>query len=560
MTESTLPDVQLVPIDQIKVETDFNPRTQFEVKAIEELAASIRERGLLQPLTVRLPLEDEPYDGYVLVTGERRLRACQGSLELVPCIVTNGRAADAGERTVDALVENIQREDLSIADEVKAYGRLKEEHGWNAQRIATAVGLPQGRVTRRMQLLVLPEDAIDAAAELNDKGRKALVTIAAASPDVAGEIAKYLAGQSEEVRKDFGKEPCKRLAPFQVSKLFPLMAEGSQYDAAAFLLTEEAHDARTTLSENAYGPTYVRVSDEVVKDADSISATVQLVDGKLIIGWDACCQVAGDYLVRLLKEREERLAERDKDEPWRDTGGSSSRVVVNAEGEAVVDDDEKTRIRKERYKAEIQERQDAESFNEALGIAMIGRLPSIEITAPLARLLSRLVLVEHGTDFAARGLRYIHPNGKDPESKKVTRYVESNELQTLLDDWMNGARKTDEIFARLFIVLLAAEYADHRCVAMSNRRGQGVVTSGYQATSDSKEVIESELEKLLKKALPKSLFEQAVERARQLAGVGFGGYEPDPDPDSPDEGLEGETSGSGEEDADPAADEVAEAE
>lgn len=564
-------DQQLVhvPIGKISIEEGHNPRTEFPVTEIEELANSIRQRGLLQPLVVR----EDGSGGYFLVAGERRLRACQGgTLDVVPCIVQNGRSDDPGERTVDALVENLQREDISIADEVKAYGRLKADHQWNAERIALEVGLPQNRVTKRMQLLVLPEDAIDAAATLNEKGRKALVAIARSSPEVAGELAKHLSGQSEEKKADFGKNPVQNLRGFKCTKAFALMAQDGQYDAADFLLTEEAHDARQALTEKSYGQLWVRVSDQVVKDADAISATVELADGKVILGWDACCQVAGDYCLRAHAEREaERKEWEERNAAHSDTGGSSSRVVVDDTGAPVEDEDEKKRIRSERHKQEVEERLEAQSYNDALGAALIGKLPKIELTAGLARLLSRLILAEHGRDYIMRGLRYCHPNGRiAPEGKsKVTKYVESGELGELLNDWLNGAKKADEILARTFIVLLCAEYADDRATARSNRGGQRPERGYYQAPADSNEVVDTELEKLLKKALPPKLFEQAIERARALArGSTFNGYGSGPDseaPESPevdedlDEGLEDDAPGPGEGDADQTAEEGSEA-
>ena len=526
-----------IPVDQIEVEAEHNPRTQFEVQAIEELANSIRQRGLLQPLVVR-----EEGGKYFLVAGERRLRACQGgTLDVVPCIVKNGGSAEPAERLTDALVENLQREDISIADEVRAYGRLKEDHGWNAQRIALEVGVPQNRVTKRMQLLALPVEAIDAAAALNEKARKALVAIARSAPTVAGEIAKYLDGQSDEVKVDFGKQPCSRLRGFHCTKDFPLMAQDAQYDAAEFLVTEEAHEARNSLAQRSYGTVWVRVSEQVVAAGEQLGATVDLADGKVILGWDVCCQLVGDYLVR----KNDELAEERKEWETRsatDHGTSSSSVVRDERGEVVEDEAEKKAIRSERAKAEVAEKQEAHAYNEALGAAMIGRMGSVDVTAGVARLLSRLVLAEHGQDYVMRGLRYVHPNGKvEPEGRsKVIKYVESTDAKELLENWLNGARKADEILARLVIVLLAAEYADPRATARSNRGGQQPERGYYQAPADSGTVIGEELPKLLKKAVPNSLYEQALERSRALAQRDtFAGYGTGPDGDAP-EGVEDE--------------------
>ena len=144
--------IQSLPIDQLKPNR-FQPRTQFDDEAIEELAASIKTQGIVQPLVVSL---DE--DGsYVIVAGERRWRASRrAGLETVPVVVR--QVADDREMLELALVENLQRSDLNVLEEAEAYLSLQEKFGLSQEDIATRVGKARTTVTNALRLLRLPEE------------------------------------------------------------------------------------------------------------------------------------------------------------------------------------------------------------------------------------------------------------------------------------------------------------------------------------------------------------------------------------------------------------------
>ncbi len=126
----------------------FQPRQQVE-EEIESLVASIREKGVLQPVVVR-----RRRDGYELVMGERRLRAAQkAGLETVPAIV---RDVDDGEMLELALIENIQRAGLNPIEEALAYKRLHEEFGLTHEQIAQRVAKDRSTITNSLRLLSLP--------------------------------------------------------------------------------------------------------------------------------------------------------------------------------------------------------------------------------------------------------------------------------------------------------------------------------------------------------------------------------------------------------------------
>ena len=142
---------RLVPIELIRPGT-LQPRQRFAEDELDALAQSIREKGILQPLLVRTLAAEEA--DFELVAGERRWRAAQRvGLHEVPVII---RRITDSEALEIALVENLQREDLSPLEEAKAYSRLMGEFGRTQASLAEAVGKSRSHVANTMRLLSLP--------------------------------------------------------------------------------------------------------------------------------------------------------------------------------------------------------------------------------------------------------------------------------------------------------------------------------------------------------------------------------------------------------------------
>lgn len=138
-----------IPISEI-VPNSEQPRKQFSHTEMEELIASIKEHGIIQPLVVT----EKEDGGYELVIGERRLRAAQmAGLATVPAIV---RAATQQQKLELALIENVQRQDLNPIEEAFAYQRLTEEFGLTQEQVAERVGKSRPLVTNMIRLLGLP--------------------------------------------------------------------------------------------------------------------------------------------------------------------------------------------------------------------------------------------------------------------------------------------------------------------------------------------------------------------------------------------------------------------
>jgi ParB family chromosome partitioning protein len=147
--------VRSVPIEAIRP-SPFQPRRNFAEEELEGLAQSLRGKGIVQPLLVR-PVEDAAVDGeaaYELVAGERRWRAAQRvGLHEVPIVV---RGFTDSEVIEIALVENLQRQDLSALEEAEAYSRLMREFGRSQASLAEAVGKSRSHVANTVRLLSLP--------------------------------------------------------------------------------------------------------------------------------------------------------------------------------------------------------------------------------------------------------------------------------------------------------------------------------------------------------------------------------------------------------------------
>ncbi len=156
--ESAAPDAprradMTVPIESVRPNPD-QPRRAFTQEALEELSASIAEKGIIQPLIVR---PDPAFEGqFQIVAGERRWRAAQmAQLHEVPVIV---REFDDTEVLEVAIIENIQRADLNPVEEAMGYRQLMDRFNHTQERLATAMGKSRSHIANLMRLLTLPEE------------------------------------------------------------------------------------------------------------------------------------------------------------------------------------------------------------------------------------------------------------------------------------------------------------------------------------------------------------------------------------------------------------------
>ncbi|WP_302132819.1 nucleoid occlusion protein [Thomasclavelia spiroformis] len=160
-------------IDTNKIEANENqPRKVFDDEKIEELATSIKENGLIQPIIVR------KYNrNYQIIAGERRFRACKlAGLKTIPCVIK-----DIDDKQVDtyAIIENIQRENLSPIEEASAYKTLIDTYNMNQTELANKVGKKQSTIANKLRLLKLSDDVKYAlkAKQITERHARAMLSL-----------------------------------------------------------------------------------------------------------------------------------------------------------------------------------------------------------------------------------------------------------------------------------------------------------------------------------------------------------------------------------------------
>lgn len=176
----TLPITQIFPNAK-------QPRKNFDKAALDELATSIREKGILQPLLVR-PHPDKP-NAYEIVAGERRWRASQlAQIHEVPVIIRDIKDKEALEF---AIIENVQRADLSPMEEAESYHRLTSEFGHSAEDIAQAVGKSRTHIANTLRLLHLPDTVKELVRQQTLSAGHARALLATKNPlQLANEVIK----------------------------------------------------------------------------------------------------------------------------------------------------------------------------------------------------------------------------------------------------------------------------------------------------------------------------------------------------------------------------------
>jgi ParB/RepB/Spo0J family partition protein len=141
-----------VPIDQIKAQI---LEREVTARGIEELTRSIKTIGVIEPLIVAKTKE-----GYTLLAGKRRLIASRSAgLPTVPCIVLDLEQQDGFTITIH---ENMYREDLNVIDEAAMYQQLRDKHGYSSKEIAHMIGQSEGYVSQRLQIILWPDNLVDA--------------------------------------------------------------------------------------------------------------------------------------------------------------------------------------------------------------------------------------------------------------------------------------------------------------------------------------------------------------------------------------------------------------
>ena len=195
--------VQTLPLREIEPDPD-QPRKSFDEQTLAELAASIAEHGLIQPIAVR-PL---PAGGYGIVAGERRWRACRmAGLTEAPVVVKDVSEEQAMEL---ALVENLQREDLDPVEEASGIRELMTRCDLTQAEAAQKLGKSRSALANSLRLLTLPEPVLELLKSGFITTGHAKVILGLPTPELQAEAAQLIAGQQLNVRQ--AEALCRRLA------------------------------------------------------------------------------------------------------------------------------------------------------------------------------------------------------------------------------------------------------------------------------------------------------------------------------------------------------------
>jgi ParB family chromosome partitioning protein len=268
--------VRIVPIDHIEPNPE-QPRMVFEPEALNELAASIREHGVLQPILVR-PLGPNTYQ---IVAGERRWRASRlAGLETIPALIEE---IDDDTALEIAIIENLQREDLTPLDEAAMYDRMVHEHGYSIRKLADKLGKDKGYLENRLRLADAPPEIRELVSLRKDSLSHAYELMKVEDPKKRRRLAEQVARGELTLIKLRDKIEGRRTRPGA--------ADDDAGDTAAVAVEPERteEDERDELWTSAELPPGVEVSDDSLVNAKQ--SLVDAVDG--IVGVLSSAELRG---------------------------------------------------------------------------------------------------------------------------------------------------------------------------------------------------------------------------------------------------------------------------
>ncbi|MDK2903102.1 MAG: ParB family transcriptional regulator, chromosome partitioning protein [Clostridiales bacterium] len=183
-----------IPIDAIRP-NPYQPRKEFDMASLDELAQSIKQYGLLQPITVRRMGNSS----YELIAGERRLRACKMiNLAEIPAIVLDALEEDSA---MLAMIENLQRENLNFIEEAEGYYSLLKDHNMTQEELAARIGKNQSTIANKLRLLKLPVEVKRMIVENNLTERHARALLRLPGPDLQIDALKQVIDKGLNVKK-----------------------------------------------------------------------------------------------------------------------------------------------------------------------------------------------------------------------------------------------------------------------------------------------------------------------------------------------------------------------
>jgi ParB/RepB/Spo0J family partition protein len=478
---TTVGEVRMVTLSRITPREGFNPRTGRDPDRFAQLVASVQADGILSPLLVT------PGEGseLLLVAGEGRWQAAgQAGQTEVPVYVVEVDDRTGGLEL--AMVENMARQDFDPVQEAQGFQRLRDA-GLTRKGIAERLGIPQRRVTDRLEILKVPEPlhAQIASGVVPPAAIKALVSVAKIHQGLPAVLAARVAAppvsswQPALSWAQVIQDPIGALtqdADGDGTQLPDDVYEGGEsYPLARFTLSEQATrelDELLGLLQLDRERFTVRFGREAVERASALKATHAVKDGygHLIVGQDVADELAADYVCACLTTQREAAKWREQPTPAGDGEEASSGENDSPE---VVSEEEARAARAAEREAEQELRRRAVAHNAELGAALFKHLGRLKVDAGVLKVLTAVEVAGDLDGIAMRGARYGFPGWatevEQKNGKLKVEYLAKAQAAAKAREFLDGVEGLAEIAGRLFCLIAMARYADERCVARSAR-------------------------------------------------------------------------------------------
>ncbi len=253
--------VRIVPVDRIQPNPE-QPRLVFEETALNELAASIREHGVLQPILVR----PAGHNTYQIVAGERRWRASKlAGLETIPALI---EVIDDDTALEIAIIENLQREDLTPLDEAAMYDRMVREHGYSIRKLAEKLGKDKGYLENRLRLADAPPEIRELVSLRKDSLSHAYELMKVDDPKKRRRLAAQVARGELTLIKLRDKIEGRRARPEMVAE----QTEGSGASEASQVATTDTDDEWSGNPDHMASPI---TDDSLINAKQSLAEAVE---------------------------------------------------------------------------------------------------------------------------------------------------------------------------------------------------------------------------------------------------------------------------------------------
>lgn len=519
MTTTTKPSLELrtLRLDEITIRPGFNPRQTMDEDELDRLAASIKRKGVIQPLLVAA--RESRYD---LLGGHRRYAAAQrAGRRTVPAYIRHDD--DSADDLEIAVLDNSHGVSLNPLEEAIAYGRLRDQ-GRTPAGIAKELTVPQKRVTERLRILKLPETI---------RHHIAIGTISTTRVPYFAELAQKSSTVASVLADAEAEDPGTIDDGFAIRRALEPVPDvidpGRIEPEAHFKLTPELRKQLKTLQESYGGVLWggkIRLREQELDAARAANALLEIPCGSDRRGQRPAVPVIADR--EWVQENVPPLIEKEYTAYVKraDRKAEMSR-------KATADAEKERAAKRQQREEELRNRAAARERNAQLGRALMNKLASVPLSTDAAKFLCLSLLEpmavpsyyapshpnERTSRLAGRGLRLVLPDWQQEitlkNGKTKTSYLTDDaELEKRFWEWWNLARAPEEVIGRTIIALAAAHYADEDATLKSER-----IWFSFRGHRDALRHLEAIVDPKLPTHLRKRKRTQRNRRAESSRGV-----------------------------------------